>query len=79
MEATEPEVPTAIDRAIEHAGGQSKLARKCGVRPQAVQNWQRRQRLPAERVIQVETITGVPRTELRPDIYPPSEARTGTS
>jgi DNA-binding transcriptional regulator YdaS (Cro superfamily) len=29
--------------------------------------------VPAERAIDVESITGVPRHELRPDIYPPPE------
>ena len=60
----------AVDRAIEAAGGRGKLAEACGVRYQAVEKWQRRGKLPAERVIAVERITGVPRGELRPDLYP---------
>jgi len=35
---------------------------------QAISQWQR---VPSERVIDVEKITGVPRELLRPDIYPP--------
>jgi len=33
-----------------------------------VSNWSR---VPAERVLAVESLTGVPRTTLRPDLYPP--------
>lgn len=62
---------TALDQAIRVAGGRGPLAAKLGIKYQAIQNWERRGRLPAERVIQVETITGVSRSELRPDIYPP--------
>jgi len=31
-------------------------------------------RIPAERAAQVEAITGIPRHELRPDIFPAPEA-----
>lgn len=60
----------AIDRAVEKAGGLQGLAAACGVKYQAVQKWRRLGRLPAERVIDVERITGVPRSDLRPDLYP---------
>jgi len=57
-------------RAAAAAGGQSVLARALNIKPQAVQNWCAAGRIPAERVLAVESITGIPRHELRPDLYP---------
>ena len=45
------------------------LARELGITHGAVFQWDR---VPAERVIDVERITGIPREELRPDLYPPT-------
>ena len=59
----------AIERAIELAGGQQALAEKLGVKYQAVQKWVRGV-VPAERVLAIESATGVSRHDLRPDIYP---------
>ena len=59
----------ALQKAINLVGNQSELARKLQVSPQRVQKWTKN-RLPAEWVIPVESITGVKRHELRPDIYP---------
>jgi TorA maturation chaperone TorD len=55
-----------IEKAIRAAGGLSVLARKLGIAQPSVSKWSR---VPAERVIAVEAATGVPRTELRPDLY----------
>lgn len=46
------------------------LADRLGVSSSAVAAWKR---VPASRVLQVERLTGgaVPRTRLRPDLYPP--------
>ncbi len=55
-----------LDRAIDAAGGIAQLARKIGISQPSVSNWTR---VPAQRVIAVETATGVPRTDLRPDLY----------
>lgn len=63
----------AIDRAIKAAGGLQGLAEKCGVRYQAIQKW-RSGKVPAERVLQVERMTGISRSSLRPDIYPRESA-----
>jgi len=59
-----------LDRAIDAAGGVAQLARKIGIAQPSVSNWTR---VPAARVIAVETATGVSRQELRPDLYPRSE------
>lgn len=55
-----------LDRAIGAAGGVAELARKIGISQPSVSNWSR---VPAQRVIAVESATGVPRRELRPDLY----------
>ncbi|MCK8785236.1 helix-turn-helix domain-containing protein [Roseomonas sp. NAR14] len=66
---------TAAERAIELAGGLTKLADLVGVKPSSVFKWRVR-RVPAERVLAVERATGgkVTRHELRPDLYPPADA-----
>jgi DNA-binding transcriptional regulator YdaS (Cro superfamily) len=57
-----------LKRAIEAAGGQGRLARLLGIRQQAVSQWKE---VPARHIIAIENLTGVPREELRPDLYPP--------
>ncbi len=52
--------------AIRVAGGVSELARRLGISQPSVSNWDR---IPAERVLAVEAITGVSRSVLRPDLY----------
>lgn len=67
----------ALQRAIDHAGGQSALARKLRVQQKHVWNWLNRQRqVPGGRVIDIERATdgAVTRHELRPDLYPESSA-----
>lgn len=57
----------ALERARSSTkGGSSAIARAVGLSPQAVAQWGR---VPAERVLAVEKLTGVSRYELRPDIY----------
>jgi len=55
-----------LTEAIRAAGGISELARQIGISQPSVSNWVR---VPAERVIPVESVTGVDRTVLRPDLY----------
>lgn len=59
----------AIERCIEAIGSQSALASAVGVRPQAVQKWVARGRVPAERVLRVAEVTGIAPHDLRPDLY----------
>ena len=61
----------AIEKACDLMGGQSALARACGVTPQAVQHWVAVGRCPAGRAVEVERVTwGKVRCEqLRPDLY----------
>ncbi len=66
-----------LQRAITIFGSQSALARELKIKPQAVQQWVHRRRVPVERAIQIERATNgrVTRYELRPDIFgePPEE------
>lgn len=65
---------SAIRVAVKKAGGQRALAQLLGVSQQAVCYWVAQNRAPAERVLHIERVTGVPRTALRPDIYPAESA-----
>jgi TorA maturation chaperone TorD len=56
-----------LQLAIDAAGGVAGLARKLGIAQPSVSNWSK---VPPERVIAVETTTGVKRNLLRPDLYP---------
>ena len=56
----------ALARAIHSAGGLAGLAEALAITKQAVSQWQR---CPAERLVDVERASGVPREELRPDLY----------
>ena len=58
--------PEVNSRAIRAAGSVSELARRVGVQPQAVSQWRR---IPADRAADVERATGIPRYELRPDLW----------
>jgi len=55
-----------LDRAINAAGGVAELARKIGISQPSVSNWNK---VPVQRVVAVEAVTGVERAALRPDIY----------
>ena len=70
-DATPPTV-VAIWDAVENVPGRSQasLARLVGVRRQAVRQWIISGRVPAERALAIERVSGVPRHRLRPDLYP---------
>ena len=55
-----------LEQAIKAAGSVSALARGLGLAQPSVSGWTK---IPAERVLAVETLTGVPRSILRPDLY----------
>lgn len=57
-----------VGRAVQKAGGVAALARALGIKHTAPYGWKR---IPAERVLDVEALTAIPCSELRPDIYPP--------
>lgn len=61
------EVPTGIVHLRAWRGLQASLAKELGITRGAISKWKR---VPAERVLEVERILGVPRHMLRPDLYP---------
>lgn len=48
---------------------QEAVASRIGVQKSAICKWERG-RVPAERVLDVERVTGISRHDLRPDLYP---------
>ena len=57
---------SGLAQAIRAVGGVSELARQIGISQPSISNWNR---VPAERVLAVEALTGVSRGILRPDLY----------
>lgn len=59
----------AIDLAIDACGSISELARRIGVKPPAIHQWEA---VPADRVLTVAEATGwrVTPHKMRPDLYP---------
>ncbi len=55
-----------LEQAISAAGGVASLARSLGIAQPSVSAWTR---IPADRVLAVESLTKVSRHRLRPDLY----------
>lgn len=54
---------------------QEELRKKLGIQGTGtISKWEAR-KVPAERVLDVERVTGISRHILRPDIYPPERVR----
>jgi len=69
----------ALLKACIAVGGQTALAHALGLRSQGtISGWLSRGRPPAERVLNIERVSGVSRHELRPDLYPRIEHRPQT-
>jgi hypothetical protein len=56
-----------------HPVKKSSLARDLGITHGAISQWRR---VPAERVVDVERITGISRHTLRPDVFGPAPKQT---
>lgn len=71
MEAMTTKIPEEVrlakKLAVAKAGGPLALGRTLGISRQAVEGWNQ---IPAERVHEVERATGLPRSIIRPDLYP---------
>src|SRR6195952_3822265 len=65
-----------LEQAIKAAGGVASLARAIGIAQPSVSAWSR---IPAERVLAVESLTRVHRFILRPDLYGPPEDQVSKS
>jgi DNA-binding transcriptional regulator YdaS (Cro superfamily) len=57
---------TTVKQAAKRVGGVAKLARELGITQSAVYQWEE---VPAERVADLERITGLPRSHFRPDLF----------
>jgi TorA maturation chaperone TorD len=55
-----------LQEAIRAAGSVSELARRIGISQPSLANWNR---IPADRVVSVESATGINRSILRPDLF----------
>jgi DNA-binding transcriptional regulator YdaS (Cro superfamily) len=64
---------TALEKIRSVRGQAAEIARAIDRTEAAVSLWTR---IPADHVLTVERITGIPRTELRPDLYPPERRKS---
>jgi DNA-binding transcriptional regulator YdaS (Cro superfamily) len=58
--------PQGLKAAIKAVGSVRELARLLGITHQAIQQWEK---VPAERMLEIERVTGICRERLRPDLY----------
>jgi DNA-binding transcriptional regulator YdaS (Cro superfamily) len=63
-----------IRDALEKAGGTKAVATALGISAEGVRLWRSRGKVPADRVVELEQLTGVPREKLRPDLYAREQA-----
>jgi DNA-binding transcriptional regulator YdaS (Cro superfamily) len=59
--------PKIVKQAIRAAGSGAALGKALGLTRQAIYQWER---IPVEHVLLIERLTGLPRHQQRPDIYP---------
>lgn len=59
-----------LEEAVRAAGGIGALARGLGITQPSVSTWRQ---IPAARVLDVEALTGISRTVLRPDLHRPQK------
>lgn len=60
-----------VAATIQHFKSRSAVARELGITRSAVSQWKS---VPVEHVLTIEKSAGIPRHELRPDIYPPPQS-----
>lgn len=69
-----------MDILRQHLKGErgrlTKLAAALGIYPSAIVQWAK---VPAERVVDVEHATGIPRQKLRPDLFDTRKARKASA
>lgn len=66
----------ALQRAIDAAGNQTRLAELIGTTQSHISYWllNSKRGVPAEHAMDIERATGISRHELRPDIFGPEKA-----
>ncbi len=67
-----------VSEVIKAGGGPLKLSKALGCDHSSVIGWRTRGQVPVERVLPLERLLGIPRHDLRPDIYPPPDAALPT-
>lgn len=67
MPPVNPTHDTALGKAKKAAGNAQKLAELLGISAAAVSKWG--DEVPLTRVLDVERVTGIPRHDLRPDVF----------
>lgn len=60
-----------VRKAANEVGGIQSLAKHLQIKSQSFYRWRK---IPAERVLEIERITKIPRHQLRPDLYPRERA-----
>jgi DNA-binding transcriptional regulator YdaS (Cro superfamily) len=58
---------------IDRYGGDTQLAKALGCTQNAVWSARRRKSVSPQMALKIERITGLHRSKLRPDVYPPEE------
>ena len=59
-----------VTKAAGEVGGVVALARRLKIKHTALYSWNR---VPADKVLEIESITGVSRHEIRPDVFTDGE------
>ena len=67
----------AVDEAVRRLGSRNAVAKRLGITSQAIAQWHPKRGPKVEHVPALEEMSGVPRYEIRPDIYerPPEPSR----
>lgn len=69
-----PGTMNAIDRALQKTQMKpAELAGCIGESQQTLHNWRKRNRVPADKVLKLASVTGLRPHEIRPDIFPCDE------
>ncbi len=63
-------IKDVLRKAVKVAGGQTALAEQIGKTQGHISKWLQRGYVPPESVLPIERVTGIPRHEIRPDLYP---------
>jgi len=60
------DIDEGLRLAIKAVGTRYKLAKLLGIWPSSVMRWRT---VPTDRILEVERVTGISRTKLRPELY----------
>ena len=63
---SDKKISSGLKAAIKAAGTKAALARALGITPQSIERWER---IPRDRIVEIERVLGVPRATLAPELY----------